>query len=217
MRRLLLSAAMVMGAAAQVFAQPASDHLTCYKVVDHALHARYRVTLSNAAGTQNCAVRVPARLACLATGKSGVSPSPPGGGPTPGAASDVLCYQVKCPRPFPPNAQMQDQFGQRVVTFKGAQLLCAPATYAATGLGPNPGPSTTTTTTATGECRFTDGRCEGQCAGGARCAATAANGSCECLAKACGDADTPECNGFCDEPSKACVFNLTGCSCARIP
>jgi len=30
-------------------------------------------------------------------------------------------------------------------------------------------------------------------------------------------ADAPTCDGFCTDPSKACVFNQSGSSCVRIP
>jgi hypothetical protein len=220
MRRISLRLASALGALALAvpgFAQT-SDHLACFKARDNAPRARYSLTLSNDAGTLGCKLKVPAKLVCLETTKTNVSPTPPGGGPT-GATGGFLCYQLKCPRGQTASGDVQDQFGRRTVRFRGAQLLCAPATRGTLTIGPAPGPrgSTTTTTLATSGCRFTDGRCVGQCAGGARCATAASSTSCECRSTACGDADAPECNGFCTTQGEACIFSVTGCSCVRVP
>ena len=110
---------------------------------------------------------------------------------------------------------MTDQFkGMRVVSFKAAQFLCAPATRGAETIVP----TTTTTTLAPGPCDFdSDTRlCEGMCSNGGHCSAVTSGGACECRTTACGDADAPECNGFCD-PGKSCTFDVTGCSCFNIP
>src|SRR6266566_4980754 len=61
------------------------------------------------------------------------------------------------------------------------------------------------------------GQCQGECGAGGVCSAAASSGSCECRTTPCGQADAPTCDGFCTDPAKACVFNLTGCSCVRIP
>ena len=41
-------------------------------------------------------------------------------------------------------------------------------------------------------------------------------GACECRTTACGEADSPQCNGYC-APDHACIFLFTGCSCVSIP
>jgi hypothetical protein len=193
-------------------AQPVRDHLTCFRVTDSAPKAKYRASLTTAAGSQSCTVKAPAKLACVETGKSSVTPAPPGGGPTGSAAGSFLCYRAKCSKPSGASSNAQDQFGQRVISFGGAKLLCAPAIVAA----PTPG-VTTTTVPGTAGCDFKDGTCQGSCGAGMRCGAAVGTGSCECRSVACGDADSPTCDGFCAEAGKACVFTFTGCSCVRIP
>jgi hypothetical protein len=105
---------------------------------------------------------------------------------------------VKCPRPFPPDFEMQDQFGRRGIDFRKAQLLCAPATRGAPTQLP---PTSTTTTLPAGPCDFndTERRCEGTCGNGGRCSAVASGGACECRTTACGDASA-RLNGFCSDP-----------------
>src|SRR5213078_2442323 len=170
MSRLPPRLAAVLGAlalAVPAAAQPSFDHLACFKVKDHTGPATYTFSLTNAAGTQNCVAKLPAKLGCFESAESNVVPTPPGGGPSPGPVGIA--------------------------------------------------PPTTTTTRPPQPCRFTDGQCQGQCGAGGVCSAAASSGSCECRTTPCGQADAPTCDGFCTDPSKACVFNLTGCSCVRIP
>ncbi len=205
----------VMTLATSAFAQPASDHLACYLVKDSARKGKSTMTLTNAGVTQSSTIGGRAQLGCLETQTSDVVPAPPGGGPAPGNVGDFLCYKLLCPKPFPPAAQMTDQFkGMRVVSFKAAQFLCAPATRGAETIVP----TTTTTTLVPGPCDFDSDtrRCEGTCGNGGHCSAVTSGGACECRTTACGDADAPECNGFCD-PGKSCTFDVTGCSCFDIP
>jgi hypothetical protein len=199
------------------------DHLTCSKVKDSMPKAKYTATLTTASGSQSCIVRTPAKLACVATEKSAVTPTPPGGAAVGGSAAGAfLCYKAKCPRPPRTDANVSDQFGQRVVSIRVPQLLCAPANL------PSPLPgvttttvapgATTTTTVASNECRFVDGECRGTCAGsGENCRASTGTGSCECRSVACGDSDRPQCNGACSDSNEICVFSVTECSCVTIP
>jgi hypothetical protein len=216
-RTIRIATLVAMSALAGVaFGQSAQDHLTCFKVKDSAPKAKYHATLTTAAGSQSCTVKAPAKMACVQTAKSGVSPTPPGGGPGGSPAGSFLCYQAKCPKPSSAGTNAVDQFGQRLVKFGGAKLLCAPAIVAA----PTPGAPTTTTTTLPGQpgsCSFTDGKCQGTCGAGSKCGAAVGTGSCECRSVACGDADAPTCDGACSEAGKACIFSFTGCSCVRIP
>jgi hypothetical protein len=194
------------------------DHLACYKAKDGA-RGRFTMVVTNAGVTQNCTAKLPAKMACIESSVSGVTPAPPGGGPAPTAAGNFLCYTVKCARPSPPAFEMGDDFGgSRSVDLRKAQLVCTEASRGAPVGGPSPRPSTTTTTLG-GPCHFDDSSrtCEGSCGGGGHCAATAASGACECRTTACGDADQPQCNGFCSDPNEACVFTLSGCSCTTIP
>jgi hypothetical protein len=201
--------------AVPVFAQTTRDHLTCFRVRDSAPKTKYKATLTTAAGSQDCMVKTPAKLACVETEKSSVTPAPPGGGPSGSAAGSFLCYQAKCPKPSNAGSNVQDQFGERVISFGGARFLCAPAIVAA----PTPGSTTTTTTLpgTGGGCSFTDGKCQGSCGAGMKCGAAVGTGSCECRSVACGDADSPTCDGACPEAGQACTFSFTGCSCVRIP
>jgi hypothetical protein len=217
---LLATAVIPVGALAQTM-----DHMTCLAVKDSAPRARYQATLTTAGGAQSCIVRAPAKLACVPTAKSDVTPTPPGGGPSASTAGAFLCYRAKCPKTST-SENAQDQFGNRVVLLKAARYLCAPANVGAptpglpatssTTLGGGP---TTTSTTLPGQngCTFTNGQCTGSCGAGMRCGAAVGSTSCACRAVACGDADTPQCNGACPQAGQACVFDLTGCSCVRIP
>jgi hypothetical protein len=197
-------------------AQPIPDHLACYKVKDRGPRGRSTLTVTNAGGAQSCSVKLPAQLGCLESVKSNVAPAPPGSGPQPGAAGNFLCYHLKCSKPFPPDVEMTDQLGgQRIVRVRGAQFLCVPATQ---GVAVTPTPTSSTSTTLPGPCDFdsNDRVCRGSCSNGGRCSAVAAGGACECRTESCGDASAPECNGFC-ERDEACIFTVTGCSCATIP
>jgi len=202
-----------MAVATSALAQPASDHLACYLVKDSVRKGPSTLTLTNAGVTQSCSIGSRAQLACLETQTSDIVPAPPGGGPAPGNVGNFLCYRLSCPKPFPPAAEMTDQFsGTRVVKFKAAQFLCAPATRSADSSVP------TTTTLPQGPCDFDSDtrRCKGTCGNGGHCSAVTSGGACECRTTACGDADSPECNGFCDA-GQACTFDLSGCSCFDIP
>ena len=108
--------------------------------------------------------------------------------------------------------QMSDAIGAHTVRVRAGKFMCLPATTSGAT-----GPPPTTTTTLPLGCEFRDGGCRGTCAGGARCAAVAGSGACECQSTKCGDASAPECSGFCNDPTQACIFNVTGCGCVRIP
>lgn len=211
-----LALALPCAAAAQV-----QDHLACFAVKDSAPRSKFQVTVATDAGPQSCLVRTPAKIACVPAAKTQVTPAPPGGGPSTSVAGAFLCYRAKCARPSS-TQNVVDQFGARVVKFRASRFVCAPADLTAppTGSTSTTVPGQTTTTTLAGQpgaCRFTDGECRGTCGGGGRCRAVVGTASCECTTVACGDADAPECNGGCSDPDEACIFDLTGCSCVRIP
>jgi hypothetical protein len=194
-------------------AQGVQSHLHCFAVKDSAPRARYQLTVTTDAGTQTCTVRTPAKVACVPSAVSGVTPAPPGGGPAGSGAGSFLCYLAKC-APAGLSTNAEDAFGRRLVRFRASRFVCAPADLNA----PPPGVTTTTTTLVGGDaCRFQDGECRGTCGAGARCGAAVGTGSCECRTVACGDADAPECNGACSSPGEACIFDLSGCSCVDIP
>jgi hypothetical protein len=151
---------------------------------------------------------MPAKLACIRT--TGTSTTPPfkGGGDLP---ADVLCYRAKCTKSPRLSMDMTDAVGRHSVRLRAGRFLCLPATSVATA------PIPATTTTAPQGCRFVDGECRGACGGGRRCGAVVGTAECACQSVACGDADAPECSGFCSDPDEACIFNVTGCGCVRIP
>ena len=118
-----------------------ADHLQCFKIKDNAVKATYTANLTPTdntfAAATGCRIKVPAKLLCVDTQKTNVTPPPPGaaaGAP----AQKYLCYKAKCPK-APATTTIQDQFGTHQVTVKTTSLLCAP----------EPAPTTTTTTTST--------------------------------------------------------------------
>jgi hypothetical protein len=220
----LIVVAGVITLAVPSFAQPTVDHLACYKVKDPVAKGKFTATIGNAAVSSTCTVKTPAKFACLESDATNFSPTPPGTAVTPGAAGNFLCYQAKCPKPFPADTQMSDELGgRRVIRFHGTTLLCSPAsrgpvTFQSTSTT-IAGASTTSTTILPGtSCQFDNPThtCIGNCGSGSACAAVASGGACECRSTPCGDADAPSCNGFC-RPDEACIFLLTGCKCASIP
>ena len=113
-------------------ASPASaqaDHLKCYRLRDSLTSVKYTASLTGLAVEPGCVIRARGKYLCVASTKTAVTPTPPGGGPsTPSPAGKFICYRVKCP----PHAQipgqaLNDQFGVRTGTAVTTQLLCAPA------------------------------------------------------------------------------------------
>jgi hypothetical protein len=219
MTKTIAFALLVSGTVAPIgvaLAQPVSDHLDCYRVKDPAGRKRFSVTLTNAGGTQTCTATTPAAFGCLASQVTAIAPPAPGTGPSAGAAFDFLCYRVKCPKGPRSSAETTDELGgSRVVVYRNALHVCMPASRAPAPVGTS---TTTTTLAGAGQCEFDqhERRCTGTCGDGGHCSAVASGGDCECRTTACGDADAPECNGFCS-PGEACIFTLTECSCVNIP
>jgi hypothetical protein len=194
----------VLALSAPALAQSAGQ-VACVRIKDRAKAQSSTVTVTAAGVTKSCRVDVPARLACLPAGGDGA----------------FLCYPLRCGRLSSTSATVTDALGgARVVTFKGAQLLCEPATVSAsTSSSTTTVPGASTTTTAPDEpCDFDsdNGTCTGTCGGGDHCSAVASGGACECRSTPCGDADSPSCEGYC-ERDEACVYTLTGCNCVSIP
>src|SRR5262245_31566285 len=221
----LISLLAIVGATplvVPVFAQqPTLDHVACYKVSDPAGKGKFSATVTNAAVSSTCTVKTPAKFGCFESEATSFSPTPPGTAQPVSAAGTFLCYQAKCPKPFPADTQMADQLGgQRVVRFKRTMLVCdrashGPVTFQSTSTTV---PGATTTTVPGSTCSFDSSNhtCAGTCGPGAACSAVASGGDCECRSTPCGNADQPQCNGFC-RPNEACIFELTGCKCASIP
>jgi hypothetical protein len=204
---------LAIGLSSSALAQ-SNDRFTCYAIKDSAPRGRYQVTLSSAAGSQNCIVRTPAKIACVPSSQTAISPAAPESGPDGSATGGFLCYLAKCALPSS-TANVEDQFGRRVVKFRATRFVCDPGDLSAAAPG-----SPTTTTTLPGSsdtCHFANGRCTGSCGTGKRCGTAVSSASCECRDVSCGDADAPACNGACTSPGEACVFNLSGCSCVNVP
>jgi hypothetical protein len=106
------------------------DHLVCAKVRDSIPRASYTARLGPSAQEDlvGCIVKLPAKLACQSTSKTGVTPPPPGGGPI-GALghAKMLCYKVRCPTAPNTFNTVRDQFGIHNLRLGPSRLLCAPA------------------------------------------------------------------------------------------
>jgi hypothetical protein len=113
-----------------------SDQLTCYQIKDPAKLAGV-VNLNSppfgpAAGCKISKAKlfcVPATKTVVSAIDKGVKPPTnitplPISGPDPGAR---VCYQMTCPKPLPPDTEISDQFGNRVVTKLKPAMLCVPA------------------------------------------------------------------------------------------
>ena len=104
------------------------DHLECYKIKDP-LKAKYTATLTpeqvQFLTQTGCQIKAPAKFFCIDVEKSNVQPTPPMilGGQT---TRDYLCYKLKCIKNQIP-VPVEDQFGQRTITIKKADHICAPA------------------------------------------------------------------------------------------
>src|SRR6266852_8521800 len=118
-------AALCLTWAASAAAQPTPDHLKCYKVKDPAPKTTYTADLGGLVAEHGCKIEVPAKLECVTTSATNVSPTPPGGGGS-GRPNSFTCYKVRCPPATVPTLPATDQFGTRTVTVGTAQLLCAP-------------------------------------------------------------------------------------------
>jgi hypothetical protein len=220
-RRRSLRAAPLVGAlllAAAVPRASALDHLTCAKVRDSLPRGKFRAVLGSAGGGVPCVVKVPAKTVCVTTEDTSVTPPPPEAmqGSVSGA---FLCYRAKCARPVPHDVDVTDPFGHRVVSQRIPQMVCFSTTGSTLVTSTTtPGATTTTTTlAATGQCTFSDGTCKGTCPGGGQCGAVVGTADCACQQVSCGNADAPQCAGFCQEAGEACIFSVDGCSCVRIP
>ena len=118
--------AFFAGASSPASAQT-PDHLRCYRIRDPITSVRYTANLQGIQPSPGCTVRARAKMLCVQTTKTGVSPTPPGVNPTRGPAGKFLCYRVKCARQTLANQTLVDQFGSRSVSPRATSMLCAPA------------------------------------------------------------------------------------------
>ena len=111
---------------ASAAAQPAADHLKCFKVKDSQPKTLYTADLSGLVAETGCTIKFPAAMACVPSATQNVQPTPEGVGGT-GTPNAFGCYKVKCPKGAPPPLQLGDRFGSRSVEVIKSKLLCAPA------------------------------------------------------------------------------------------
>lgn len=127
--------------AAPALTQTPTDHLQCYKVADPTkLKGILDIDSPQLGLTTGCKISN-AKLFCVPASKTVRETSGrvlPVGGQT--LSDDRVCYKIKCPKPFPPDQEVTDQFGNRVLGKLKPTIICTPAVK-------GPPPSTTTTTT----------------------------------------------------------------------
>jgi hypothetical protein len=125
---LALGLAYATGARADL---TALDHLKCYKIKDSAEKATYTADLTagftDFPNDTGCQVKVPAKLLCNVVSKENVSPAPPGAPFGQFLDQLVLCYKLKCPKGELEH-NVEDQFGERIMSVGSSKLLCTPAT-----------------------------------------------------------------------------------------
>ena len=140
--RYLVALALSMTPATRAAAQ-VPDHLECYKIRDPLKLAGIVDLNSPQFGRETGCKVSAAKLFCVPASKVVVSavnkatgtPITPLSFWAPPAPADRICYKMKCPRPTPPDQQVTDQFGTRVLSNLRPSLLCTPAVP-----GPTPTP-----------------------------------------------------------------------------
>ncbi len=127
---IMLGAVLIAGA---VQAQT-NDHLKCYQVKgDLKLKGLVDIETPQFGLEPGCKIKK-AKFFCAPATKSNVDvvdgekqPITPLLLSAPPAPGDRICWQVKCPEPFPPDTEVTDQFGTQTLTKFKTKLLCTPA------------------------------------------------------------------------------------------
>jgi hypothetical protein len=101
------------------------EHLKCYKIADPQEKAKYTADLTGIQPEPGCVIKVPATMVCTPTMETNITPTPSGSNGT-ATGKGFACYKVKCDKAALPVVQMTDQFGDRAVQPKVAQLVCEP-------------------------------------------------------------------------------------------
>src|SRR6476660_8097557 len=117
-RCLGIVAACALAAPALLWADAVNQsHLQCFKIKDPPPPATYKA--DQVLGEVGCVIRVPAKVLCIRTSKTNVTPAPPGGGPDVDLNEIIfLCYKEKCPKTNFSIPTLKDQFGTHL--FQGA-------------------------------------------------------------------------------------------------
>ena len=104
------------------------DHLQCYRITDRlALKGVVNVS-SPRTGVESGCTLGHAKLLCDPARKTVIQsnvPVLPVGGR--GLLDSRICYRLRCPRPFPSDVAVTDQFGARTLTKLRPRMLCTPA------------------------------------------------------------------------------------------
>ncbi len=131
----VIALAMVFGgfAVPEVAQAQIDDHLKCYKVRDaQSLKGIVDITTLQFGLEPGCTISrtqffcVPGtkHVQEAAVNRVPIDPLPIVGPPAPG---DRICYKISCPKPFPPDQEVTDQFGNRILSSLTPSLLCTPA------------------------------------------------------------------------------------------
>ena len=214
---LALGAALIAGPAqAQI-----GDHMRCYKIKDtQKLKGTVDIDTAQFGLAPNCKISK-ASLLCVPADKSNesvidrrtgdpVTPLPLSALPLPG---DQLCYRVKCKDTPPPDTEVTDQFGTRLVTKFKERFLCTPAVKGTEFCGDG-------VTNGIEVCDPPDdGACPGLCQADCTCGLTCGDDTVNVAGEQCDGADldgysclslghtagTLACDGSCD-------FDTSGCN-----
>lgn len=125
-RWLAVAAALSLSMTTTAWAVP--DHLQCFKIKDDIEKIGYTFTITPDDPTfpaaAGCTMKTGARLLCVDSTKSAVTPSPPGA-PDGAQPGKFFCYKARCPV-SEPTFTGDDQFGTHGVEVKKTQFLCTP-------------------------------------------------------------------------------------------
>jgi hypothetical protein len=123
---LVAAAALSFSMTSTAWAVP--DHLQCFKIKDDIEKTGYTFTITPDDPTfpaaAGCTMKTGAKLLCVDSSKSAVTPSPPGA-PDGAQPGKFFCYKARCPV-SEPTFTGDDQFGTHGVEVKKTQFLCAP-------------------------------------------------------------------------------------------
>ncbi|MCZ6570417.1 MAG: DUF1566 domain-containing protein [Deltaproteobacteria bacterium] len=150
----------------------ANDHLACYRIKGEIrLKGLLDIETPQFGLAPGCKITKPKFFCAPATRgnmavldvitKAPVTPLPL---ITPPAPSDRICWQVKCPPPFPPDQLVTDPFGTQIVSRLKPKFLCTPAVKGTDFCGDG-------SITGTEECEpADDGACPDRCQPDCSCA-----------------------------------------------
>ena len=103
------------------------DHLACYRLTDPVKLAG-TADLSTRLGLQPGCKLGHARFLCSPTDETVITANVPVGAVSGRSLQDSrICYKVTCPKPFPPDEQVTDEFGSRTLAKPVPRLVCTPA------------------------------------------------------------------------------------------